>query len=253
MFLRSDKNTNMKLAGYIQNAESISSFYGQSSMDIDDDGNYDYLIITGETLQSSFEVLAESKNRTGFLTEIVLVSEIVSEYPGVDDQEKIRNCIIDQYQNHGIEYVLMAGDIEIVPHRGLFDDAGGYENEYDVPADIYYSNLDGTWNDDGDNRWGEPEEADLAGEVYIGRMAVDSPTEAANFINKSMMYQYQPVVEDIDNTLMIGEDLGWDVWGRDYKEEVRTGSDSWGYTHGDCLATDSYRTRFMTITVAGAR
>ncbi len=229
MFLRTDSKTNRKLTGYIDNTESINSYYGQTSLDVDDDGNYDYLIITEESLQSSFEELAAYKNRTGFLTEIMLVSDIYGQYTGSDQQDMIRNCIIDQYQNHGVEYVLLAGDTELVPHRGLYDDAGGYEDEFDVPADIYFAGLDGSWNQDGDNRWGEPDEADLAGEVYIGRMAVDSPTEAENFINKTILYQYQPVAEDVNNILMTGEDLGWEVWGRAYKEEIRCGSDAWGY------------------------
>jgi hypothetical protein len=227
-FYRSDERTRAKITSLIDNPEAISLYSDLPENDRYD--QYDYLIITNSELEEYLLPLVNYKNITGILTEVRLVENIQTDYTGDDLQEKIRNCIIDQYENQGIEYVLLAGDVEIIPHRGFADNAGGYEYDYDIPADIYYSNLDGTWNDDGDNLWGEPGEDDLLGEVFIGRMSGDSPEEITNFVNKTIMYQSQPFVEDIQEALMIGEDLGWIAWGMDYKEEIRLGSDSFGYT-----------------------
>ena len=117
-------------------------------------------------------------------------------------RKKIRNCIIDYYTNWGIMSVILGGDADpnnssnlIVPHRGFW---GSVDNDYDVPADMYYSCLDGTWNDDNDNKWGEPNEDDLFEEVSIGRLCVDSQTEVNNMTNKLIMYQDEPVVADIE-------------------------------------------------------
>ncbi|MCD6162778.1 MAG: T9SS type A sorting domain-containing protein [candidate division Zixibacteria bacterium] len=228
-FLRTDKSTNNRLRETIDNSELITRLYGETITDTKD-GEYDYLIITDDQFYDAVLALANYKNHCGMLTEIILIDSIEAEYSGSDTQEKMRNCIIDQYEAAYIEYVLLAGDNEILPHRGLFDDAGGYENEYDIPADIYFSNLDGNWNTDGDSQWGEPGEDDLDGEVYIGRLAIDSETEITNFVNKSIIYQSQPCISSIEHALMTGEDLGWEVWGKDYKEEIRLGSHNWGYT-----------------------
>lgn len=228
-FLRTDKSTNNRLQKTVDNTEMVGNLYGETITDTRD-GEYDYLIITDDLFYDAVLELANYKNRCGILTEIILLDSIEANYEGADTQEKMRNCIIDQYGTANIEYVLLAGDDEILPHRGFFDDAGGYENEFDVPADIYFSNLDGNWNTDGDSRWGEPGEDDLDGEVYIGRMAVDTETEITNFVNKSIMYQSQPCVNSIEHALMTGEDLGWPIWGKEYKEEIRLGSSNWGYT-----------------------
>jgi hypothetical protein len=52
--------------------------------------------------------------------------------------------------------------------------------------------LDGSWNRDGDKRWGEPTdgedggEVDLLAEVWVGRAPVDTPAEAACFVEKTL-------------------------------------------------------------------
>ncbi len=109
---------------------------------------------------------------------------------------KIRNCIIDYYTNYGTSYVILGGDSDptdedddIVPHRGLYA-----EGEYDIPSDMYYSCLDGTWNDDGDNAWGEVGEYDVYSEVAIGRVCVGTDAEAENALHKLYMYQNEPLL-----------------------------------------------------------
>ncbi|MBI4723107.1 MAG: hypothetical protein HY769_08985 [Candidatus Stahlbacteria bacterium] len=195
----------------------------------------DYIIITNEDLKSAFEELRQFKLRRGVKTEIATIETIYSQYPGTDSQEKIRNFIIDLYANKGLKYVLLGGDDEIIPHRGLYDIVNeGYPGneypEYDLPADVYYAGLDGNWDTDGDKIWGEPDEADLYTEVVVGRMACDSDSEVANFVKKTIAYQTTPIVAYCNKALMLGEDLHWTSWGREYKEEVRLGSNNWGYT-----------------------
>ena len=40
--------------------------------------------------------------------------------PGQDNPEKIRNFIIQEYQGSGVEYVMLGGDVEVVPYRGFY-------------------------------------------------------------------------------------------------------------------------------------
>ncbi len=221
---------------YTQEKTQIPSFDLQS-------GSYDYLIITSNSLLNSmgtftFQDLASSKNASGLQTRIVTTEYIYANYPGIDQQEQIRNFIIDAYQTWGIEYVLLGGDGDavsiggesgdaIIPARGLY--ATAYGLGLNISSDLYYAGLDGNWNTDGDNIWGEEGEDDLYAEVYIGRAPVDSEDELSNFIHKTLIHE-QEKHPYLSKALMIGEDLGWSVWGGDYKDEVKDGSDSWGYT-----------------------
>ncbi len=224
-----------RVRGLVDNPGEMSSYQGikpltpsHSSLIAPDEG-YRYVIITNGELSSYFQPLADFHTGRGIKAGVFLVEDIYNGYEGRDNQEKVRNFIIEAYQNWGTEWVLLGGDDEIIPHRGLYSEAAGYYDD-DIASDLYYAGLDGDWNQDGDNRWGEPGEDDLLAEVWVGRMAVDSGQEAQNFIGKVISYQESPVVGDCAKGLMAGEDLGWAVWGKDYKEEIREGSSNWGYT-----------------------
>jgi hypothetical protein len=195
---------------------------------------FDILFITDQVLEPFFQAYISFKTETGFLVKTLTTNYIYANYNGADNQEKIRNCIIDYYTNFNIFAVILGGDADknnsatnFVPHRGFY---GFYNNDYDLPADMYYSCLDGNWNNDGDYRWGEPGEDDLFAEVIIGRLAVDDATEIEHFMHKQLMYQDQPVVGDIEKALMIGESLDASTWGGDSKDEVAMGSSNYGYT-----------------------
>ncbi len=224
---RNDNATKKMLTTFIQNKNQINS-YPEVTPSRDRD-NYDYLIVAYPDYVDQFQVLADYKNSLGMRTKIYTTTYIYENSEGADNQEKIRNFIINEYQNNGISYLLLAGDADKVPERGFAVMIDQYPDD-DIACDLYYSNLDGTWNDNNNNLWGEWNEKDLIGELAVGRAAVGSTTEAQNFVHKQIMYQQSPVVEDLTKGLMVGEDLGWTPWGKDYMEEIRLGSTNWGYT-----------------------
>ncbi|RLF39720.1 MAG: hypothetical protein DRN12_06570, partial [Thermoplasmata archaeon] len=163
-----------------------------------------------------------------------------------DTQAKIRNFIRYAYMRWGTDYILLAGDADannkkdnILPTRGLFAEERGlplnghtsYE-AMDIPSDLYYACLDGNFNYDGDNHFGEAakfnsvadiDEADLYAEVYVGRACIDRPVEVSNFVQKIINYDnlyYDPYFKDI---LFLGESIGYQFytnWGGDYKDVV---------------------------------
>ena len=111
----------------------------------------------------------------------------------------------------------------IIPIRYLY-------NLYEpIPSDLYYAGLDGNWNLDGDEFWGEDGEEDFFAEVYVGRAPVDSEAELSNFVMKTLAHEASgdPYLSE---ALMVGEDLGWALWGGDYKDEIKDGSSAHGYT-----------------------
>ncbi len=201
-----------------------------------------YLIVTSYSFYgaSGLQDLYDFKVSQGYSPIIKYVEDIYSEYQGVDNQEKIRNCVNDYYRNHDTRYVILIGDVSSVPHRGFYGSTGE-STDYNIPADYYYSALDsvGTgngpdFNKDNDNKWGEPEESDFMPEVEIGRLTVDSPTELSNAVNKQIKYHSAPVINDLLNALTVGESLNNNpqTWGGDYKDEIVTSGSYNGYYTG---------------------
>ncbi len=195
---------------------------------------YKYLIITTESWDDYLTTFATFQTQRGFKAGIFLKSWIVANYAGVDDAAKIRSFITDAYNTWDSDYVLLVGDARDangIPHRGLRADGYG-EIDNDIPADIYYGALNGTWNTDGDSYWGEPGEEDFYPEVAVGRACVSDATQAQNFVTKTMRYVNSPIVAECDDALMVGE-LLWTspmTYGDTYKDEIRYGSSANGYT-----------------------
>ncbi|MDD2331951.1 MAG: C25 family cysteine peptidase, partial [Candidatus Cloacimonetes bacterium] len=193
---------------------------------------YEYIIIIDQSKQSQWQPLKDFYDAKGYSVLLKPVQEITSVYPGSDDQQKIRNYLIDMFEQNSLKHVLLAADTDVIPHRGLYVSfSQGGQTDNDIPADMYYSCLDGTWNTDNDNYWGEMYEADLAPEFAIGRFCYNNDSDIANFINKVLMYHIAPVESEIKNALFVGEYL-WDgpTWGGDYMDEMIGGSSMHGYT-----------------------
>jgi len=157
------------------------------------DASAEYVIITSSSLASIFQPLADWKTQKGVPAQILTTAWIYSNYAGVDNQERIRNCIIDYYENHGTTWVLLGGDTSVVPARIVYAMTSGVgtAGEDDLRCDLYYADVDGTWNADGDATWGEyPQDAvDMYADLFIGRAPVDNTTEATRFVSKTLTYQ----------------------------------------------------------------
>ncbi len=222
---------NNKIRLLAQNPEMLKLYKSRKIRSMSD---YRLLIITGANYINNFDSLRNIYLERGLRSKVYSVSFINSNISGQDLQEKIRNFIIQEYQNHGVDFVLLGGDVEIVPYRGFYcyvHSGAGYESN-DIPADLYYSALDGTWNDDGDDRWGEPDEDDLLPDVSVARMPFSNNDELSALIHKSIWYQNKPVLGEFTSPLLAGEFLyaNPETWGSDYLNLIiGTHSDN-GYT-----------------------
>ena len=197
-------------------------------------GGYDLLVVTNQQYVSAFGEYEKFYEERGLRTKIVAFEDIISTMEGRDNPEKLRNFIIQEYENAGIMMVNLAGDVPAIPYRGLYcfaDSGSGYE-DYDIPADLYYAALDGTWNDDNDNRWGEIGEDDLLPEIGIGRMCFSNQNELNNMLHKAMTYQTDPVLGEFRKVIMAGEHLfdNPESNGSQYLELLIGTRDDNGYT-----------------------
>jgi hypothetical protein len=201
-----------------QNPEMIGKYSAKSPLT----NGYQLLIITPAAYAADFAQLSDHYLMEGIKTSIATTESIQSSMTGIDMPEKIRNYIIQEYQANGVEYVLLGGDVELMPYRGFYcfvQSSSAYE-DFDIPSDLYYSSLDGTWNADNDDRWGEPGEDDLLPEVAVARMPFSNHTELAAMVHKSVSYQFTPVTGELHNPLIAGENLysNPETWGSDYLE-----------------------------------
>jgi len=215
----------------VDNPETVSSYWSAVSPR---DRSYDLLIITTSSLASSFQPLKNYHDSTGILTEIHTTDDV-----GSNDPDDVRAYITEKYLTDGITYVIIGGDDDIIPAKNLYvmSSAGGY-TEYNMPGDVYFGCLDGTFNYDGDGYWGEPNDGegggdvDLVAEVYVGRAAAGNSTEAARFVTKTLWYLtgQHSMPQKVQ---LVGEHLGFggpSEYAAETLDELMDGSDAHGYT-----------------------
>ncbi len=172
----------------------------------------DYIIICAESFTDAFQPLADWKTKKGVKAEIVTLESIYANplFDGRDDAEEIRNCIRQYFSEDGTSWVLLGGDTNIIPARRAYD----FFYDQGIPADLYYSALDGSWNDDDDGRWGEigSDGVDMYADVFVGRAPVSTTDEAAIFVDKVLVYEGASftVSSDFQTDMLFLAEILWD-------------------------------------------
>jgi hypothetical protein len=243
--LRNDERVRARLAQRVLNPGDLSLYDGASASPTSgsrlDPDYFPYVIVTTEDFAPGFAELAVLESSRGLRARVMLLSEIAAAYPGGDLAEQLRNFILDAYQNWQTEFVMLGGDNGVVPVRNLYVDAGGTIDAF--PGDCYYEGLDGTWNADGDDRWGEDGEFDLVGEIAVGRAAIDDAGQLQRWLHKNAMYTEQPVVSEIEKALFLGEQLDSYTYGDDSMNDVK----DYNCHHGYC--TSGYPNDYLKATL----
>jgi hypothetical protein len=205
---------------------------------------YDYVIIT--TTQNGLDywptgsstpynwssLMAKHEQDDGLTCTLVTIQEINAcrDYYNADPlfndtQAHIREFCKDAYQDWGIQYVLIAGDADTIPAR-LMD----YADESDVDSDLYWSNLDNTFNADLDASWGEEGDAgfDLYSELFVGRITCDVPQDVSNWMKKSFYYADSSDSDYLDNAAFYAGDNTWQCEGDDFIDySAIKGTNNW--------------------------
>jgi len=211
-----------------QNPEMMATYETRERML----NGYDILIVTGNQYVEGFEEYVDYYDSIGWRTRIATVDEIYSTMEGCDNAEKVRNYVIQEYQDNGISTLILGGDISIVPYRGLYCYVSNEYEDYGIPADLYFAGLDGTWNDNGNSWWGEIGEDDLLPEIGVARLPFNNAQEQHNMIHKSMSYQKNPVLGEFQHVTFGSEwmsDTG-PTYGSQYLNMCVGYHDEHGYT-----------------------
>ncbi len=200
-------------------------------------GGFKHVIVTTSELLPSFAALARYRRSMGTSSTVVTVEDIESTYIGADTQERIREFIIDAYENWGTEYVVLGGDTDIVPARMLWVEAWAGGDVDTMPSDLYYQCLDFDFDGNGNGVFGEPgDNVDLFAEVYVGRVSAETPEEVANWLAKVKKYDADCMAK-ADYTrgvLFAGEYMGPldNTYGKPLMEQIRLGTQYTGSNGG---------------------
>ena len=167
-----------------------------------------YIIITNTSIVGSeFNNLIAWKTKKGVPAEIVEIDWIKANYNGNDTQEQIRNFIRDAVATWGSEYCLLGGDTSVVPYRSCYAQSGS-NVQSDIAADLYFSDLDGNFDADGDKTYGETtDNVDGHPDIIVGRAPVETPGEVWNFNTKTLAYVKTPGENYTINATFAGEFL----------------------------------------------
>lgn len=139
-------------------------------VDIDAGANdYNFLIITPPDFVYGAKGLAQWKKQKGIRTKVV-----TTDITGTTASE-IKSYIEAEYNNYNIGYVLLFGDAEFIPPH--YKTVHPYHN-IKTGTDLYYATVHGT---------------DYIPDIKIGRIPVNTSTEAETVINKIINYEKNPV------------------------------------------------------------
>lgn len=232
-FLTPSASTMEQLRSLVANPQLSSSYAAFSAhkskndtRDIDLSTPHTMIIITGTAVAPWFDEYIAWSNARGINTGIYLVEDIYAAYEGEDNAAKVRNFIIDAYSTWNttvapLEYVILGGDDEIVPERGVFGRVGSTRDNR-MPSDLYFSNLDGDWNANGNSIYGEmQDDVDYIPELHIGRFSAETYSEFQNIFRKTRYYVDYSTFSN-NKAIFYGENLNNNplTWGGDYKDEV---------------------------------
>lgn len=152
------------------------------------------LIITSSAFESIAMNLAQWKNSTGLYSLVLNTTWIYSNYAGIDNPERIRNCIKEYFSNYDILYVTIFGDVDQVPIRYAYVNETTQDESF-IPTDLYYADLDGNWDDNHDGIFADQKNDIIDGlpDVYVGRIPVSLEEYAQAAVDKIIGYQQQVI------------------------------------------------------------
>ncbi|HVP99948.1 MAG TPA: C25 family cysteine peptidase, partial [Candidatus Thermoplasmatota archaeon] len=235
---RGSQEDQAEVAQKVDNPDMVSRYQQECTPLFASREHDDLLILTTDALESGFEPLKEVHDAQGTATVIKTLSDV-----GSSDLNAIRDYIRDAYTNWSISYVLIGGDDGVFPTpmlwvSGMDENTTYYEDT--LPSDLFYACLDGPYNYDGDNKWGEPHDGegggdvDLTAEVYVGRACVDSMTDVNNFVTKTIAtITLDPQTPFLTHYLLSAEylgDYGIASYGSTYMNQLIDNCSDDGYT-----------------------
>lgn len=163
-----------------------------------------YVIVTTKELAPSLERLAALRRLRGFESRIVCIEDILADQrfkdgdliSGINDEAgKLRAFLSTIYVDWGTQYVLLAGQFNLIPGRWM-------TNSFRIcESDAYYRNPTSQWIFDNSAQvYRQIDKSSLLPVLYMGRLPIELPSDVDNYIDKIIQYEYN--VKDVDLSYM---------------------------------------------------
>lgn len=195
---------------------------------VEEDDYCEYLIITRDNYKAAFQPLADWKRKKGVPSKIITVEEIERTYTSDSRHMRIKECIKEMHENHGTMFVLLGGDVEVIPTQYCYvktdvleydEDEGFRYIEANIPSDIYYScpeDLD--WDNNVNPQTGELNSSiNVVPNIYVTRVPVSDVSHVVSFVDRIIEYEQNPTFKHA--LLQAGADLGDFVTGEDMADK----------------------------------
>jgi hypothetical protein len=194
---------------FVRNPEDLANSRPEERSPGTDWGTW--VAIGSASKQATIQPLVDHRNAMGLSAEYVTTEFIYANYTGYDTQEKIRNYLKDAFLNHGLMYALVIGDWGETQRISSLTTGGVTLNE---TSDLYYSDLDGTWDADGDHLYGETTDGiDYYADISVGRFSSEVPAQIATQVEKTILYETSsPAAPWRTSALLCGAGL-WPEYG----------------------------------------
>jgi PKD repeat protein len=171
----------------------------QVMLQADGAGSYDYVIVTTNNIVSNSETLANFihlKELQGYIVKVVTETDfsgLAGQYPN-GRAEKIRQWLINNHAVVDFDYLLLIGDpdpddpLDPADHVGNIPMKYGWTLYYSdwkcwdsasyrgTPTDLFYADLNGNWDLDGDGLYGEGLDFTNDPSPYPGEAVFDDGT-----------------------------------------------------------------------------
>lgn len=168
---------------------------------------YEYVIITLDTLVSSVTPLVNWEKAKGRSVNVITTSWISDNYEGYDLAAKMRVFLREKYPANvwGIIDVCLVGGYDDVPMRRVALDLGNGQPE----TDYYYAELslpdNQSWDEDGDYEYAEQSDPiDFIAEINVGRIPWSDPSTVEHICEKSVAYEQNTNPGFKRNILLLG-------------------------------------------------
>lgn len=194
---------------YISSCEISINYTVSQIVHISSEETYDLIVISPEKFEKNLTSLVNHKNNYGVKTKLVTIEEIYKNFTGRDNAEKIKYFIKYAHDTWNINYVLLLGEIRILPTRQT--DAYPWEGYHGngVLTDLYYADLYDenysfcSWDANNNGTFGEVkynwtwggitaeniDKVDLYPDIHIGRLACRNIEEVDIVVNKIISYE----------------------------------------------------------------
>jgi hypothetical protein len=164
------------------NKEVLTRWYGQGKSRL-----YDYLVITTPELYNAAQSLVSYRQSQGLVTAFADIATVLANTGGTTPADKLRNYLIGEYINAGFTYLLLIGDIDLIPIAYLTPEPNGFET---VPSDFYYSDLSSNFDSDNDGKLGEYNSGmDFTPELYVGRIPWNDTSTVSQIADRAVSFE----------------------------------------------------------------